>query len=210
MPRLAEILRGRGCSRRGASGSILTLAKNAAFPNGEKLYLDTARFGAADAPRMLVVISSTRRRRRPLRLGCADRLAAHGRTGQTAPGRRLPDRTRYQSRRLRLDPPRQRGQRRPQSQLRRPRQGLPEKRRIQRAGAGTAAARVDGEVARRFQCGSRLLCPEARRIRFAGRDQRGTVQSSRRRVDGGDRPTWSNRTIRTIARNERSRRRGWA
>jgi hypothetical protein len=28
-------------------------------PNGEKLYLDTARFGAADAPNMLVMVSST-------------------------------------------------------------------------------------------------------------------------------------------------------
>lgn len=43
-----------------AGGSIRSwLNPNALGPNGEKLYLDTARFGAADADKMLVMISST-------------------------------------------------------------------------------------------------------------------------------------------------------
>jgi hypothetical protein len=43
-----------------AGGSIRSwLNPNALGPNGELLYLDTARFGPADAPNMLVLISST-------------------------------------------------------------------------------------------------------------------------------------------------------
>src|SRR5690242_4853238 len=41
----------------GAIGSWLN--PHAQGPNGERLYLDTARFGSADAPNMLVMISST-------------------------------------------------------------------------------------------------------------------------------------------------------
>src|SRR5689334_25320499 len=43
-----------------AGGAIRSwLNPNALGPNGERLYLDTARFGAADATNMLVLISST-------------------------------------------------------------------------------------------------------------------------------------------------------
>src|SRR6185312_2646941 len=43
-----------------AGGAIKSwLNPNGLGPNGENLYLDTARFGAADANRMLVMISST-------------------------------------------------------------------------------------------------------------------------------------------------------
>ncbi len=43
-----------------AGGSIRSwFNPNARGPNGEKLFLDTARFGPADAPNMLVLISST-------------------------------------------------------------------------------------------------------------------------------------------------------
>src|SRR3954462_8585860 len=43
-----------------AGGAIRSwLNPNARGPGGERLYLDTARFGPADAPNMLVLISST-------------------------------------------------------------------------------------------------------------------------------------------------------
>ncbi len=74
------------------------------------------------------------RRGRPLRLGRRDRLAAQRRARQAAQGhRRAPDPC-HQPARLRLDAARHRGQRRPQPQLRRPRQGLSAERGLCRPG----------------------------------------------------------------------------
>ena len=49
------------CSAAAAAGGALRswLNPKARGPNGELLYLDTARFGAADAPNMLVLIAGT-------------------------------------------------------------------------------------------------------------------------------------------------------
>ena len=46
------------------------------------------------------------------------------------------------------------------------------------------------------------LRPEARRLRPAGRDQRRPVHPSRRHLLRRPAPTWSNRTVRAIAREE--------
>src|SRR3981081_1531769 len=49
------------CSAAAAAGGSIRSRFNpkAHGPNGELLYLDTARFGAADAPNMLVLIAGT-------------------------------------------------------------------------------------------------------------------------------------------------------
>jgi hypothetical protein len=53
--------RAKFCGAAAAAGGALRsrLNPHARGPNGEALYLDTARFGPADAPNMLVLISST-------------------------------------------------------------------------------------------------------------------------------------------------------
>ncbi|SJZ32395.1 Protein of unknown function [Enhydrobacter aerosaccus] len=53
--------RAKFCSAAAAAGGAIRswLNPHARGPNGEKLFLDTARFGAADAANMLVLISST-------------------------------------------------------------------------------------------------------------------------------------------------------
>jgi hypothetical protein len=53
--------RAKFCRAAAEAGGALRswLNPNALGPNGERLYLDTARFGPADAPSMLVLISST-------------------------------------------------------------------------------------------------------------------------------------------------------
>ena len=93
------------CSAAAAAGGALRSWFNpkARGPNGELLYLDTARFGAADAANMLVLIAEHARRRGPLRLGCGDRLAGNRRAGEAAQGHRRAADPRHQSLRLRLD-----------------------------------------------------------------------------------------------------------
>src|SRR5258708_12480265 len=53
--------RGKFCSAAANAGGAIRSWFNPHVkgPNGEPLYLDTARFGPADAPNMLVLISST-------------------------------------------------------------------------------------------------------------------------------------------------------
>src|SRR3569623_177933 len=53
--------RGKFCRAAAEAGGAIRswLNPNAHGPNGERLYLDTARFGPADATNMLVLISST-------------------------------------------------------------------------------------------------------------------------------------------------------
>ena len=122
------------------------------------------------------------RRRGPLRLGRRDRLAAKRRAGQAAQGhRRAPD-PRHQSLRLRLDPPRDRGQCRPQPQLRRSRQGLSEERRLPRHRRRHPAQGVERGQHGRDDARVRRLHPEARCVRPARRHQRRPVQPSRRHL----------------------------
>ena len=63
------------CSAAATAGGAIRSWFNphAQGPNGERLFLDTARFGPADAPNMLVLISST-----------------HGVEGHSARARRSP------------------------------------------------------------------------------------------------------------------------
>ena len=73
-----ELCRGAGqvlpCHRRGgADRSARGSNPNARGPNGEGLYLDTARFGPADAPQHAGADLEHARCRGPLRLGRADR-----------------------------------------------------------------------------------------------------------------------------------------
>ena len=122
------------------------------------------------------------RRRGPLRLGCRDRLAAQRRARQAAQGYRGAADPRHQPARLRLDAARDRGQRRPQPQLRRSRQGLPEERGLSRAGRRRPAPRLERRLAGRDRAGVRELRPEPRRLRPAGRAERRPVHPCRRHL----------------------------
>ena len=194
------------CSAAAAAGGALRswLNPKARGPNGEALYLDTARFGPADAPNMLVLISST-----------------HGVEGHCGSGAQiawLRDRRRRRScprtparwsihainpYGFAWTPPGDRGQRRSQPQLRRSRQGLSGERRLPRHRRRRPAA----------ASGTRPARPRPRRV-FAAYAQKhgafglqGAISAGQYTHPdgiffGGAQPTWSNRTIRAIAREE--------
>ena len=85
--------RRRPPAARSARGSIPT----ARGPNGELLYLDTARFGPPDAANMLVLIAGTHGVEGHCGSGARDRLAAQRRARQAAQGHRRAADPRHQS-----------------------------------------------------------------------------------------------------------------
>ena len=93
------------CSAAAAAGGALRSWFNpkARGPNGELLYLDTARFGAADAANMLVLIAGTHGVEGHCGSGARDRLAGERRAGEAAQGHRRAADPRHQSLRLRLE-----------------------------------------------------------------------------------------------------------
>ena len=155
------------CSAAATAGGAIRSWFNphAQGPNGERLFLDTGALRAGRRAQHAGADLEHARRRGPLRLGRADRLAGDRRRREAAEGhRRAADRARDQSVRLRLDAPRQRGQRRPQPQLRRSRQGLSEERGLSRHRRRRPARGVERREQGRDRAHVRLLRPEARRL----------------------------------------------
>ena len=158
--------RAKFCSAAATAGGATPLVAQSARPGAERRAA-LPRHGALRAGRRRQHAGADlehARRRGPLRLGRADRLAGDRRPGEAAEGHRRADRACDQSLRLRLDAPRQRGQRRPQPQLRRSRQGLSEERRLSRHRRRRPAPGVERGEQGRDRAHVRLLRPEARRL----------------------------------------------
>ena len=197
-----KVLRRRGGRRRRAA---LLVQSPWSQPRWRLLYLDTARLGPLDAANMLVLISSTHGVEGHCGSGAQ---IAWLRTGGPA---KLPKDTgagpRHQPLRLRLDPPGQRGQCRPQPQLRRSRQGLSAERGLRGHRQGGPAQGVERaaetEAERTFQAFAQKHGAFGLQSALSG----GQYSHPDGIFFGGSKPTWSNRTVRAIAREELSRAR---
>ena len=151
---------------------LLAQSRRRAVPTARVLYLDTARFGPADAENMLVLIAGTHGVEGHCGSGAEIAWLRIGGPAKLPQGYRRAADPRPQSLRLRLDAPRHRGQCRSQPQLRRPRQGLSAQRRLSRhrrrraaAGAGTRRARPRPSACSRPM--PRSTAPSACRARSA-------------------------------------------
>ena len=121
---------------------------------------------------------------------------------EAAQGYRGADVHAHQPARLRLDAARERGQRRPQPQLRRSRQGLSEERGLSRARRRRPAPRLERSVASAET--ERIFASYAQNhgaFGLQGAMSSGQYTHPDGIFFGGARPTWSNRTMRAIARD---------
>ena len=169
-------------------------------PAGEPLFLDEARFGAAGrAPRAV-----RRRRARTASRASAARASRPSCCAAVSPAR-LPDdvalvlRARRQSVGLRLVAARQRGQRRPQPQLPRPRGAAPGESRLRSARSGAQPRRSSRTPT---SPSSSPPCSASRRSAAAEAVYRslsgGQYRHPRGLQYGGHAPVWSNRVLRGV------------
>ena len=152
---------------------------------------------------MLVLIAGTHGVEGHCGSGAEIAWLRNGGPDEAAQGHRRAADPRHQPARLRLDAARDRGQRRPQPQLRRSRQGLSEERGLSRAGRRRPAASEwnDASLAET----ERVFASYAQKhgaFGLQGAMSGGQYTHADGIFFGGNRPTWSNRTLRAIARAE--------
>ena len=168
-------------------------------PGGEGLYLDTAWLGDPDARRVAVVVSATHGVEGFAGSALQTDLAGLGPRARPAWWDRRPAGARPQPVRIRVDPSRERGQRRPEPQFRRLLGPPARERRLRRdrppAGAASAGTRTPRQAT------LQALLAYAERVGMEG--MQAAVSSGQYRHPngifyGGSGPSWSHRKLRAL------------